>query len=126
MQIKIDTFTTIGLNSYGEEIGTVQIEFNGKTYTAPARRSVEGQWKPGTVDAIGFIGRYRTGTKDWPCHTYQRPGADHPQMMFGRDERSGRCLQSCVRFDLETYLQKFVTTDKARALWGLAAAETEA
>lgn len=81
-------------NFYAERInGTVEVEFNGKTVTAYASKEQDG-----SINAYGFLGRYRTGTKLWKCSVWTM--GDKTVFWFGFDSRSmnRRCHKSDIFF----------------------------
>lgn len=100
MKILSDTFksTTAPVSKVGEFYaerinGTVDVEFFGKTFTAYATKD-----ESGSINAYGFLGRYRTGTKLWHCSVWTMN--DSTVFMFGFDNRSmnRRCHKSDIFF----------------------------
>ncbi len=64
--------------------GTVLVQIGDKSVSAYAIRHSASQ----TISALGFVGRYVTGSKNWRASvTYSR---DHTHAWFGRDDRAGR------------------------------------
>lgn len=78
---------------YVERInGTVKVEFGNKTVTAYASKDQYG------INAYGFVGKYRTGTKLWPCAVWTT--GNKTDFNFGFDSRSmnRRCNKSDIFF----------------------------
>ena len=83
---------------YSERInGTVEVQFGSKTITAYASKDQYG------IYAYGFVGKYRTGTKLWPCAVWVSGG--NTNFNFGFDSRSmnRRCNKSDVFFSPERF-----------------------
>ena len=77
--------------------GTVDVEFGNKTVTAYASKDEHG------IRVFGFIGKYRTGTKLWPCAVWLY--GKNTSFHFGFDSRSmtRRCYKSDVFFAPERF-----------------------
>jgi hypothetical protein len=69
--------------------GTVEVTLQGKTRRVKAHKTGD------EIRAYGLTGRYETGTKAWPANVTRviDPSTGKPwdRVVFGRDERSGRC-----------------------------------
>ena len=105
MKILADTFksSTAPVSEVGEFYadrinGTVQVEFLGKFVTAYASKD-----ESGSINAYGFLGRYRTGTKLWHCRVWTM--GNNTVFMFGFDSRSmnRRCHKSDIFFAPEKF-----------------------
>lgn len=99
MTIKIlnETYTSIGTNEYGWNIGTVEVDL-GRGRIVTAKAHCDG----GRVDVAGFVGRYVKGNKTWIAHV----GGYGEQVWasFGRDDRSGRFNKmQGISWEPETY-----------------------
>lgn len=64
--------------------GTVLVEDGAKNLTAWAIKNEDG-----SINALGFIGRYPTGTKNWRVCFVANTTVQ--SAYFGNDDRSGRC-----------------------------------
>lgn len=71
--------------------GTVQIEFKGRIITTYAIRRDDGD-----ICALGFTGRYRTGTKAWRCRVLY--SGDRTTCEFGFESRSWKHRKSDISF----------------------------
>jgi len=101
IKILNDTFQTLGVNKYGDTVGTVQIDLGfGNIVTAQARTTSIGQ--AGSLDVAGFIGRYVTSPKPWLADV--SGFGSKLRVYFGRDDRSGRFNKAnAISFDPKTY-----------------------
>jgi len=101
IKILNETFQSLGVNKYGDIVGTVQIDLGfGRIVTAQARTSSVGQ--EGSLCVAGFIGRYVTSPKPWLA---QVSGFGSKLWVhFGRDDRSGRFNKAnAISFEPATY-----------------------
>ena len=89
MTFKIDrnTFTATGEVTKFGVMGTITVVFQGKEFTAVARKSDFRD----TVYLEGFTGRYQSGTKAWPATVaFGNGSSEKPSVDFGRDDRCGK------------------------------------
>lgn len=108
INIKPETFTaaTADVAQVGEWYaksinGTVTVQFGKTEMTVWAHKGLGGY-----IHAYGFVGNYRTGSKDWAVTMSVRPENEFTSVWFGRDDRSGRCVkQNAIRFDPETFFK---------------------
>jgi len=101
IKILNETFQSLGVNKYGDTVGTVQIDLGfGRIVTTQARPAIVGQ--EGSLDVAGFVGRYVTSPKPWLATV---SGFEKRlYVFFGRDDRSGRFNKAnAISFDPTTY-----------------------
>ena len=100
MTIKIlnETFTSLGKNEYGYEIGTVEIDLGyGRVVNALATPE-----STGGLSVAGFVGRYVTSAKPWKANVSGT--GSKLSVWFGRDDRSGRFNKAnAIRFEPALY-----------------------
>ena len=101
IKILNETFQPLGVNKYGDTVGTVQIDLGfGRIVTTQARPAIVGQ--AGSFNVAGFIGRYVTSPKPWLATVsgFEKRLYVH----FGRDDRSGRFNKAnAISFEPTTY-----------------------
>ena len=83
IKILNETFTSLGKNKYGYEIGTVEIDLGRETVHALATPE-----STGGLSVAGFVGRYVTSAKPWKANVSGT--GSKLSVWFGRDDRSGR------------------------------------
>lgn len=101
IKILNETFQSLGVNKYGDIVGTVQIDLGyGNIVTAKASPTSIGQ--AGSLDVAGFVGRYVSSPKPWLATV---SGFEKRlYVFFGRDDRSGRFNKAdAISFDPTTY-----------------------
>lgn len=76
--------------------GTVQVEFKGETITTYAVKREDGD-----ISALGFVGKYRTGTKAWNVSVLHKNG--NTFCRFGFDSRSRKHRKSDIYFCPERF-----------------------
>jgi hypothetical protein len=101
IKILNETFQSLGVNKYGDIVGTVQIDLGyGKIVTAKASPTSIG--KTGSLCVAGFVGRYVTSPKPWLATVSGFEKSLY--VFFGRDDRSGRFNKAnAISFDPTTY-----------------------
>ena len=91
MQVHHNTFSTQSTESktfrnftFNYDVGNVDVTFQGKTFTAKAKRSDDGD-----IFVFGFVGKYRTGNKLWKAFVMSKivDGKEQVVVDFGRDDR---------------------------------------
>ena len=101
IKILNETFQPLGVNKYGDTVGTVQIDLGyGKIVTTKASPTYISH--AGSLDVAGFVGHYVTSTKPWLA---QVSGSGSKLWVhFGRDDRSGRFNKAnAISFDPTTH-----------------------
>lgn len=117
MKIFRETFVQKELTSYESkygsfwvnERGTVEVEFNGKKFFVEANRSFNSLVpSERNIYLKGFVAKYRTGSKLWRATVATHKdykNEDGIIVLFGRDERSGRCQKiNNIWYSPEQYL----------------------
>ncbi len=84
--------------------GKVVVQYGHEEVTTWARR-----YEDGSVYAYGFVGRYRTGNKNWAVNMSVSPNRGNQEftsIWFGRDDRAGNFhKQNCISFAPQTFFQ---------------------
>ena len=75
----------INNNPYAPINGRVDVLANGKIISCIADRN-----ELGSIYVQGWVGRYETGTKAWCASLWLDADNERINVMFGRDDRSGR------------------------------------